>query len=476
MRKFHQIRPSRREFLSQCAASLPALAAPRLIHAGGSPGRAAIAGGFPSTASGPVPSGLLHKRFLTFATTVRVNNKEFRRGDTYGGDETAAHTPEKVAAYRTAFENGWPGGRLTWAFSWLALTDQSEQYSTVRKMVAEYHRRYGDEVTINPDGFFPNVFNSHEQVNADIHDMLGMVSDMVGGSYRPKCIIAGFLSSENQKYLAEVEKIHTCQGGIWSQWGIDFSDGDGSVSYPYYPSTEHFCKPAQGKDDLIDCVCMDGFSCDFLSARRPANTGGYNSRMGVGPIETVGSPWKSRGLEEMMFTTALHFDKGFELNEFAWVTNIWEVMLGPESLADWLGAVRHRWPDTQCLTHGEFGSLWRENHKDNTGINYRFWERGSGIWGSDANKEIRWFMNQKFRLALMRDWTLNGPEDVIDFTRYDVPAHEPEKMTRKWSLMGVINQKQTRPQDKPRPFNTLTAEEQKLIVKYAPEAAVPLND
>jgi hypothetical protein len=41
-------------------------------------------------------------------------------------------------------------------------------------------------------------------------------------------------------------------------------------------------------------------------------------------------------------------------------------------------------------------------------------------------------------------------EKVIDFTRYDVPAKEPVSgSTRNWSLMGLINQKGIRPQDKP---------------------------
>jgi hypothetical protein len=191
--------------------------------------------------------------------------------------------------------------------------------------------------------------------------------------------------------------------------------------------------------------------------------------MGVGPIETIHGRWKERGLEEMLHTTAIHFDKGFELNGFAWVTNIWEIVVGPEGLADWLSAVRRRWPDALCITHGEFGLRWREHFKDNSRLNYRFVERGSGIGGSDADKEIRWFMNQKFRLALLRDLPGPAPEQVIDFTRYDLPAHEPQEMTRKWSLMGEINQKQTRPQDRPRPLRELSPADQKRIERRYPE-------
>ena len=51
---------------------------------------------------------------------------------------------------------------------------------------------------------------------------------MVGNSYRPKSIVAGFLSSKNQEYLANKENIHVCQGNIWSQYAIDNQDGDGA--------------------------------------------------------------------------------------------------------------------------------------------------------------------------------------------------------------------------------------------------------
>ena len=90
------------------------------------------------------------------------------------------------------------------------------------------------------------------------------ISDMVGNGYRPQCLVAGFMDAENQHYLATDEGIHVCQGQIWSQHGIDNGDGDGGICYPYYPSREHYLKPAQGPADFIDCVCLDGWTCDFL--------------------------------------------------------------------------------------------------------------------------------------------------------------------------------------------------------------------
>jgi hypothetical protein len=421
------------------------------------------------------PAELMGHRFLTLNTVIRVNQIEAARDRNVGADEHNVHTPERVREFRRAVETGFPGARITWAFSWLALHDTTANYREIREIVAGYHRQYGDDVTFIPGGYFANAYNTVEQVNKDLHDGLAKASEMVGGGFRPQSVVAGFLAAPNLQYLAEKEGVHVCQGTIWSQFAIDNQDGDGSICYPYYPSKEHFCKPAQGKDDFIDCVNLDGWSIDFLAGRRNGFDDGFNSRMGVGPIETIAPFGKRLGLTEMMHTTAIHFDSGFELNGFAWVTNCWEICLTDSrysgiaysGVADWLDDVRRRWPDTKMITQGEFGLLWRQHYKDNS-FNYRFAERGSGIGGSDADKQIRWFMNKNFRLALLKNWQTGSAEEVIDFTRYDVPAKEPQEKTRKWSLMGEINQKQTRPQDKPTPLSKLPEEYRKIIRQVYP--------
>lgn len=422
------------------------------------------------TAALPVASprgGLMGGRYLTFNTVVRVNQIEVTRTRNAGEDERALHTPERAAAFRQAVADAFPGARMTWAFSWLALHDTSDNYEKIRGLVKGYVHQYGDEMTFIPGAYFANAYNSIDQVNLDLHDGLARVGEIMGNGYRPKSVVAGFLSSENMQYLAEKEQVHVCQGNIWSQFAIDNQDGDGSVSYPYYPSTEHFCKPAQGAADFIDCVNLDGWTCDFLAARRNGFAEHFNSRMGVGPIETIGRYGHDTGLKEMMFTTGLHFDTGYRLNGFAWVTNCWELSLPyPASdLRDWLSAIRERWPDTRFITQGEFGLLWRKHYKRND-FDYRFDERGSGIGGSDADKEIRWFMNKDFRLALLKDPT---SEKVIDFTRYDLPAHEPDTMTRRWSLLGEINQKGTRPQDTPVALSALSADDRERICRRVRE-------
>jgi hypothetical protein len=299
---------------------------------------------------------------------------------------------------------------------------------------------------------------------------LELISELVGGGYRPQSIIAGFMDAENQRLLVADEGIHVCQGEIWSQHAIDNGDGDGGISYPYYPSREHYLKPAQGKSDFIDCVCLDGWTCDFLAARRNGFEGGFNSRMGVGPIETVGNLGWERGRKEMMDTTAAHFDTGFKLNGFGWVTAIWEVSVGhDEDLTCWIQQIADRWPGSKFVTEGEFGLTWRQHYKDNQNINYRFVQRGTGAPGSERNKEIRWFMNKDFRLALLRNLDTNGPEEVIDLTRYDLPAREPQSLEREWSLMNVLNQKGTRLGDQPRAFRQLSQEDQRLILRRYPE-------
>jgi hypothetical protein len=455
----------RREFMKKAGAGL--LAAGALPGPGPRP-----VGPAASAAAKPLDG----RRILTFNSVIRVNQIEVTRTQNEGFDEADRHTPENVRALRDAFAAGWPGAPMTWAFSWRALFDERENYRRIRALMPEFRDRFGDDVTFIPGAYFANAYNTRDQVDRDLHDGLARVSEIMGGGFRPKSVIAGFLAAANQKYLAEKEGIRVCQGNIWSQYAIDNQDGEGSICYPYYPSTEHFCKPAQGTRDFIDCVNLDGWTCDFLAARRQGQdwAASQRSRMGVGPIETIEWFGPEVGLAQIVQTTAAHYDAGFALNGWAWVTNCWEISLVPqighlEVLTRWTKRIRERWPSAECLTLGDFGSAFRAQHPNNENLRYRFVQRGTGIGGSEVPLEIRWFMCREFRLALLRSWREKGPERVIDFTRYDLPAREPQDMTRSWSLMGRINQKRTRPQDEPVPFGSLAPDERALILKWFPE-------
>ncbi len=409
-------------------------------------------------------------RFLTHVSVVRVNQIEVTPTRNLGQDEAVDNRPERIRGRREAFARDCPDGRMTWAISWLALRDDRQEYREARRLLASFHDQYGDEITFIPGGYFAPMFDSREHNRQTIHDALGMVERMVGRGYRPECLVAGYMDAENMRLLAADEGIHVCQGEIWSQHGIDNGDGDGGICYPYYPSREHYLKPAQGKADFVDCVCLDGWTCDFLTARRNGFEGGFNSRLGVGPIESVGHLGTNAGRKEMMDTTAVHFDGGRALNGFAWVTGIWETSVGhDEDLAWWLAAVRERWPDTRVMTEGAFGLEWRKHNKSNAGLNYRFDEKGTGAPGSENELEIEWFMNREFRLALLRNWQDSGPWKAIDFTRYDLPATEPQGLQREWSLMNVLNQKGTRPRDRPKRLGDFNAEDQRIIFTRYPE-------
>lgn len=419
--------------------------------------------------SSAVPAAL-RGRFLTHVSVVRVNQIEVTPTRNIGQDESADNTTANMRARRDAFARGWPGARMTWAISWLALYDQRQQYKDVRRLLAEYHDKYGDEVTFIPGGYFAPMYASREENRKTIHTALGEISKMVGGGYRPECLVAGFLDAENQQHLASDEGIHVCQGQVWSQHGIDNGDGDGGVCYPYYPSKEHYLKPAQGRADFIDCVCLDGWTCDFFTARREGFEGKFNSRQGVGPIETVQDLGEQVGRKEMLDTTAMHFDSGHALNGFGFVTSIWELSLGNhQHLEWWLQAVRERWPDTRVMTEGAFGLEWRKHVPDNSQLNYRFDVTGTGAPGSEKDLAMQWYMNREFRLALLGPVADRTKRMAIDFTRYDLPAHEPQGLQREWSLMNVLNQKGTRPQDRPKSLGQLSPGDQKLIFTVYPE-------
>jgi hypothetical protein len=441
---------TRRTFLRNAAATSLALAAAN-----------------PKTFAAPAP---LRGRFITHVSVVRVNQIEVTPTRNIGEDEAPDNRPERIRSRRDAFARGCPGGKMTWAISWLALHDPRPEYQEARRLLASYHDRYGDEITFIPGGYFAPMYNTRDDIRRTINDALKMIADLVGSGYRPQSLIAGFMDAENQRLLVADQGIHVCQGQIWSQHAIDNGDGDGGICYPYYPSREHYLKPAQGAADFIDCVCLDGWTCDFLAARRDGFQGGFNSRLGVGPIETVGNLGAEVGHHEMLATTAMHFDRGYDLNGFGWVTAIWETSIGhDDDLTWWLQAVRDRWPDTQVITEGAFGLAWREHFPNNAALNYRFDAKGTGAPGSERELEIEWFMNREFRLALLHDWTKNIPPMAIDFTRYDLKAEEPQTLQREWSLMNVLNQKGTRPQDKPTRLGQLSTADQKLIYSHYPE-------
>ena len=146
---------------------------------------------------------------------------------------------------------------MTWAISWLALIDKRQEYQDARKLLVEYHHQYGDEITFIPGGYFAPMFTTLARTNQrTIHEALKMISEMVGGNYRPDSLVAGFLDADSQHYLATEEGIHVCQGQIWSQHGIDNGDGDGGIyATPTTRAANTTLNPPRVQSDFIDSVC-----------------------------------------------------------------------------------------------------------------------------------------------------------------------------------------------------------------------------
>ena len=442
----------------------------------------------------------LKGRFINFMTTVTTHFWESTRARLHGewGEEGKRNTPANAMKLRNAVEAGFPGAKITWAWTWGALTSLEANYVELRRMMVQLHQQYGDEITFIPGNYFANKFNTQEQVKKDLHDGLELVSQMIGDGYRPKSVVAGHMSAETMKFMAENEGIHTVQGQIWSQFNIDGQDGDGGIPYPYYSSKEHFLKPAQGprgSEDFLDVVNVDGWSMNFFAARLNGMGKDYNSRVGIGPIENAVHYGTTLGLRQMLHTSEIYFNnQAVADNGFGFLTVIWELHLfgwiDPQFLTDWLKTMRTRYPDTQMLTLGEFGDLWRKHNPDNSRINLKFVERGIGTMPSQEeglkiapkrykyhgpifqpDMEIHWYFNKDFRFATIQNWKENGPRLVMDYTRYNQPYQEPSGnvIERHWDIVDLINQKGTRPQDKPKPFTELPSEEQEKILKWYPE-------
>jgi hypothetical protein len=401
----------------------------------------------------------MKKRYLSINTVIRKNQLEATRDEHIMEDETELHTAQAVMDFSDAVRKGIQDAKITWALSWQALTDQSDRYKEIRETVKKIHIKYGDDVTFIPGGYFANVYNSREQINKDISDALKIIANFMDG-YRPKSLVAGFLSSSNIQYAREKEGIIAVQGNVWSQYSIDGQDGDGSIAYPYYPSMQHFCKPAQNREDFIDCINFDGWTVDFIAGRLNGDFWNgderFCSRMGVGPLETLETFGIEKGLKQMKYTTNVHFcDENVCDNPFSWVTNNYEIgemnkfqpKGGLIGFTQWLSWIKKTWPDVECPTIAEFAKEIREEYKDNNSLSYRFYENGSGIGASYQDEEIVWIMKKNFRLGLLKK---DNIVNVIDFTEYSKDYTEPQKIgERNWTLFGEINQKQTRPQDKP---------------------------
>lgn len=423
-------------------------------------------------------------RYYCFCIVVRVNQIEVAPGVNVGHDERAENTVENLIKYRQAIEEAAPGARITIAFSHEALTDQSENFAALRQKAKEYHLTYGDDITYMLGAYFSGAYSPRTEIMSHVDDAVRLLKDFMGEEYLPKAIVGGFVPAKVMEHIASIG-IHVVQGVIFSQYAIDNQDGDGSWCYPFYPSKEHFCKPAQGEEDFIDVVNLDGWTVDFVNATYAGFTKeGYNSRMGCGPLETIRAFGSETGIDVMVKSAGQMLEESYGLNgDFGFATAIWELCLVQEGgthnrgqhaisendVREFFRKLTDKFPDVKIVPFGEFGNAFRALHPNNDDLSFVFDHKGIGIGGSLSDVRIQWYMNSMFRLAIKTDLT-TGESKVIDFTDYTKPACEPAdsdhregRICRFWSLLGDINQKGLREQDTPVPLEQLSEAQKELI-------------
>lgn len=423
-------------------------------------------------------------RYFCFCIVVRVNQIEVAPGINIGHDERSENTVENLVKYRQAICDAVPNAKITIAFSHEALSDKSPNCIALREKAKEYHLTYGDDITYMLGAYFSGAYSPREAIISHVNAAIDLLKSFMGKNYLPLSIVGGFVPAKVMEHIASIG-VHVVQGVIFSQYAIDNQDGDGSMCYPYYPSKEHFCKPAQSETDFIDAVVLDGWTVDFVNATytgiKKVNGETYNSRMGCGPIETIRPFGEDVGINIMVKSAAQMLEESYALNgDFGYAAAIWELCLIQEggyhkmgidvnTVRKFFEKLKQTFPDIKIVSFGEFGNEFRKKHKNNENINYVFKHKGIGIGGSSCDIQIEWYMNSLFRLAIKTDLK-TGERRVIDFTDYTKPACEPPDSNycegivhRNWSLLGDINQKGLREQDTPIPLDALTEKQQELI-------------
>ena len=232
----------------------------------------------------------LRGRFVTHVSVVRVNQIEVTPTTNLGEDEAPLNSPDHIRSRRDAFAAGAPDGKMTWAISWLALIDQRQEYKDARRLLASYHDKYGDEITFIPGGYFAPMYRHAQAQSAD--DPQGAGHDLGVGRQRISAAVSGRgLSGRRQPALSRHGRGHSCVPG---------PDLEPARHRQRRRRRRHLLSLLPQPRALPETGAREGrlhrlrlprrldlrFSC-----RRATRVSKhkFNSRLGVGPIETVGA-------------------------------------------------------------------------------------------------------------------------------------------------------------------------------------------
>ena len=151
---------------------------------------------------------IMGSRYLAITSIIRYNQIEVAHDRFIGNDESQMVSLENARRFRETVLRAYPGGSITWALSYGALISGQDNFRELRDYVKECHAALGDDVTYFVGGFFANAYSPIDKINRELDEALTLLEQLMGPGYRPRSVIAGFLSSHNQQYLAQRHSIH----------------------------------------------------------------------------------------------------------------------------------------------------------------------------------------------------------------------------------------------------------------------------
>lgn len=135
-----------------------------------------------------------------------------------------------------------------------------------------------------------------------------------------------------------------------------------------------------------------------------------------------------------------------------------------------LSALKKKYPDLKIVPFGEVGESFRKEHPDNRQLHYEFVHQGIGFGGSLENVRLYWYLNKYFLPLHSGGYSTGHEKSHRLYGLYQTGRPNPkiriialEKFREIGSLLGDINQKGLREQDKPIDFVRLSEAQKELI-------------
>jgi len=97
-----------------------------------------------------------------------------------------------------------------------------------------------------PGGYFAPMYDTREHIRGNNHKAPRLISGMVGGGYRPQCLVAGFLDAENQRFLAPMRAFMYARARSGASMPSITATAMAASAIPITPAAKHYLKPRAG--------------------------------------------------------------------------------------------------------------------------------------------------------------------------------------------------------------------------------------